>query len=60
MDKDYTKPAPKTVKRVVKYLAYEDLLGVVLQVREGVYVDRRWDRLPEFDLSREIEEEVKP
>lgn len=56
----WTKPSPKTVKRTVKYLAYEDLLGVVIHVREGVYVDRRWDRLPEFDLSREIEEEEKP
>ena len=56
----WAKPAPKKIKRTVKYLAYEDLLGVVLHVREGVYVDRRWERLPEFDLSREIEEEVKP
>lgn len=55
----WTKPSPKTVKRTVRYLAYEDLKGVVVHVRGGVYVDRRWDRLQEFDLSHEIEEEVK-
>lgn len=56
----WTKPSHKTVKRTVTYMAYNDNYKCLQWRREDATTLAGWTRLPEFDLSREIEEEEKP